>query len=407
VLTSHACRSPLRGLGAAFCLLATVAAARAQQQAPTEETPPAWLVWRPSLALTGAGYDSNVLNEEAVPRGDFFAAAAAGLAPIWHPGIFTLSADTTLSYTYFRRFVQERGVDATVAGHVEAPVAMARLHADGAYMNVRQRLNFEVDQRARRSQADVRAGIDVPAGGHTTASVEVHRTELTFADQNSSSFELRQTLNRTERGGSAALEFAATPLTTIAMTGDLTSHRFELAPDRDGQRASVGAGVIFAPDALIAGRASVSWQRVTVENAAIQAFRGTAASVDLSTRIGSATRIGAGGGRDVVFSSDAVSPYYVQNGARVSLTQGLGDRWDIGVRAERATLDYARDKSTSLLLRDSERVSSVRGSLGYHFAGGLRVSVDVEEMHRTADPDAHRSYGTRRIITSLSKPLGF
>jgi hypothetical protein len=405
VLTSRACRSTLRGLGAAFCLLVTVASARAQT--PTEDTPPAPLVWRPSLALTGAGYDSNVFNVDAEPRGDFFAVGAAGLAPIWQPGIFKLSADTTVSYTYFQRFVQERGVDATLAGHVELPVAMARLRADAGYMNVRQRLNFEVDQRARRSQAEIRAGIDVPAGGHTTARVEIHGTELTFADQNGISLELQQTLNRTERGGTAALEFAATPLTTIAMTGDLTRHRFELAPDRDGQRASAGAGVILAPDALIAGRASASWQRVTVENAAIEPFQGAVAFVDLSTRIGSATRIGAGGGRDVVFSSDAVSPYYVQNGAHVSLTQGLGDRWDISVLAERATLDYARDTATSLPLRSPERVSSVRGSLGYHFAGGLRVGIDVEVMRRAAEPDVHRSYNTRRIITSLSKPLGF
>ena len=218
---------------------------------------------------------------------------------------------------------------------------------------------------------------------------------------------MRRTLNRTERGAAATVQYAVTPLTTIAALGDVTEHRFEFAPERDGERVQVGGAVAFTPEALISGRASLSWQRVTVATAAVAPFSGPVGTVDLSTRIGAATRVGAGGGRDVVFSSDDLSPYYVQNSLRASITQGLGSRWDVGVRRERASLDYVPAANPVPAPRDQERVSSIRGGLGYHFAGGLRIGIDVEAVQRTSTSDAHRSYTTNRIVTSLSKPLGF
>ena len=114
-------------------------------------------------------------NEPDTPQSDFFAAVAAGLAPVWRVGNGKLSANTRLTYNYFRRFSRERGTDATLAGRVELPVAAIRVYVDAAYLNVRHRLNLEVDQRARREEANFRAGIEVPAGSRTTAGVDVHR----------------------------------------------------------------------------------------------------------------------------------------------------------------------------------------------------------------------------------------
>jgi hypothetical protein len=352
--------------------------------------------------LTGAGYDSNVFNEPQ-GRGDVFATVAGGLRPLWRAGDMKLSADPSIAYNYFQQFSSERGFDAKAGGRFEFPFASALIHAAGSYINVRQRANLEVDERARYSQWEFRPGIDVPVGDRTTAGLEFHQLEVIFADEHE---ELRDSLNRTERGGTAKLEYSVTPLTALAVTADLTTNRFPFSPDRDGRRTRVGGGVVLAPDALVAGRASVSWEQVTVGNAAIESFSGLVVDVGLSTRLGADTRIGFGGGRDVSFSADAVSPYYVQNSVRGSVVQGLGNRWDVGVGADRATLDYASAPIAGVT-PEHERVSVLRGSLGYHFAGGLRIGIDVESVRRNSDSDANRSYHTRRILTSLSRPLGF
>jgi hypothetical protein len=386
-------------------LSATTAAAQPATAAP-EQTPPEVFVWRPSLALTDAGFDSNVLNEPRAAHGDFFATVAGGLAPVWRVGDGKLSADTSLSYNYFREYTRERGADAKLGARIEFPIASALVHVDGSYANVRQRLNFEIDERARRSQSDVRAGIDLALGDRTTAGMDVHQLDVSFADRSLNSLTLRDALNRTERGVAARLDYAVTPLTSLTLTGDLTDNQFRFSPTRDGQRTRVGGGVLFGPDALVTGKAAVSWQRVTIQNPGIESFRGGAADVGLSTKVGADTRLGFSVARDVQFSADDRSPYYVQNGVRASLGQGLGNRWDVGVRGERAALNYAQAREP-IVPPDHERVAVVGATLGYHFAGGLRIGIDVEDMRRTSDSNANRSYTTRRIFTSFSRPIGF
>jgi hypothetical protein len=363
-------------------------------------------VWHPSVGITSLGYDSNVFNLPTRGAGDWVATFAAGLAPIWNVGDVKLSADTDLVYNYFQQFTQERGLDGSARGRIDLPIARVRLHVGGSYANLRQRVNFEIDQRARRTEHDLTAGFDVAAGGRTTIGLNVRRGLVRFADDEPGTQTLRDTLNRDERTASASVQYAITPLTSFVVTGDLGTHHFDRSPQRDGHGAGYSAGLMLAQDAVIAGQVSIGWRRVTVSTPLVPAFQGLAWLMDLSTVMGNSTRVGVRGRRDVAFSSDVQAPYYVQSSIGGSLRQALGDGWEIGVRIDRVWLDYAHSLIETAPAY-AETIDVPGALLGYRFPGGVRIGVEVESQQRRVNtPGSGRAYRTLRTYTVISKSIG-
>jgi hypothetical protein len=402
----------------ALMLFAARAAAAQPPAPPPPETPESQqsrLVWRPSFALTNLGWDSNVFNLPDEPespgattdqRGDFVTSFAAGLAPIWRIGDARLVTDTGVAYNYFHRFAQERGFDYTARGRLEVPVSRARLYAGGSYLNLRQRLNFEIDTRARRTERDVAGGVDVAVGSRSRLELRARRSEVIFDDDSPDAAFMRDTLNRDERTAAVSFEYALTPLTSVVVTGERGIHEFPLSPLRNGDSDGVFAGLSFSPDAVISGQGSLGWRRITVANPFIPAFSGLTGDVDLATVIGASTRLAFRMERTIPFSVDELSPYYVQTLGGVSLTQALGDSWDVGGRFARVRLDYVK----SLLEPGDqyrEYVDFYGGGVGYRFPGGFRIGLQGELMRRRASSDPSRAYDTLRFYTVISKALQF
>jgi hypothetical protein len=385
---------------------------------PPEETPESQqsrLVWRPSFALTNLGWDSNVFNlpdESESPgatteqRGDFVTSFAAGLAPIWRVGEARLVTDSSLTYNYFQNFAQERGFDATARGRLEVPVSRARLVAAGSYANLRQRLNFEIDTRARRTERDYAGGVDIALGSRSRLELRGRRGEVIFDEDSPDAAFLRDTLNRDERTAAVSFEYALTPFTNVIVTGERGIHEFPLSPLRNGDSDGVFAGLSLSPDAVISGQGSLGWRRITVSNPVIPAFSGLTGDVDLATVIGASTRLAFRAERTVTFSVDELSPYYVQTVAGVSLTQALGESWEVGARFDRVRLDYVQ----SVFVQADpyrEHVDFIGGSVGYRFPGGFRIGLQGELMRRRASTDPSRAYDTVRLYTVISKALQF
>jgi hypothetical protein len=411
--------APIIAIVLLIALAAPVAPAAAQPPAPppdeTPESQQSRLVWRPSFELTNLGWDSNVFNLPEAPespgatterRGDFVTSFAAGLAPIWRVGDARLVTESGLAYNYFHHFAQERGVDATARGRLEVPISRARLHASGSYLNLRQRLNFEIDTRARRTERDYAGGIDIALGARSRLEVRGRRGEVIFDDESPDAAFLRDTLNRDERTAAVAFEYAVTPFTNLVVTGERGIHRFPLSPARNGDSEGLFGGLSLSPDAVISGQGSIGWRRVTVANPLIPAFTGITGDLDLATVIGVSTRLAVRAERNVTFSVDELSPYYVQTLGGVSLTQALGESWEVGARFDRVRLDYVQ----SVLVPGAEyreHVDFYGGSVGYRFPGGFRIGLQGELMRRRASTDPSRAYDTVRLYTVISKALRF
>lgn len=419
ILTTRTTRTLAAIAGLLLVQARSAPVARAQSLPDVTKAPPPEemaepqprLRWHPAVALTNLGYDTNVFNlpdDATQPAGDWVVSGNASLAPVWRVGGggTRLAGLGSVTGNYFQQYDRERGFDGEIGGRIDLPVSRLRLHGFGDYQNLKQRVNFEIDQRARRAESRVGAGVDVLLGARTIVGVEGQRNTVAFADDSAVSLPLRLTLNREERLGTASFRYALTPLTSLVVTGETGRHHFDLSPLRDGDRSGVQAGLTFSRDALITGQWSVGWRRVTVESPRIPPFGGIVASADLAAMVGVGTRVSVRGRRDVVFSADERSPYYVQSGAGASLTQAIGERWELGVRFDRILLDYVRslDEPGSVY---REYVDLPGVSLGVKLPGGWRVSVQAELLRRRASNDPSRAYDTTRIYTMFTPNLRF
>jgi hypothetical protein len=409
----------LRMLLALGGLLLVSATAAAQTQTlmdpemlmdPEAESASRRFVWRPSFELVNLGWDSNLFNlpeepdrppQDRIPRGDFVTSFAAGLAPIWSPGGARIAAAAGLGYNYYHRFEKERGFDGGARGRIEVPLPRARLHAGASYFDLRQRLNYEVDARARRTERDVTGGVDLALGARTRLDVRARRYEVLFDDQAPEVQYVRDSLNREERTVGASLEYALTPFTNLVVTGERGVHRFPLSPLRNGDSDAVLAGLSLSSDAVISGRGMIGWRRLTVVNPLIPAYGGLTANVDASAVLGVSTRLAVRARRDVSFSVGEAAPYYTQTLGGASLVQALGERWDTGVRFDRVLLDYVQ---SLIALGDPYReyIDVFGGTVGFRFPGGFRISLEGELMRRRASVAPIRSYETLRFYTVIS-----
>jgi hypothetical protein len=367
-------------------------------------------VWRPSVELLNLGWDSNLFNlpkedrppQDEIPRGDFVTSVAAGLAPIWSPGGGArIAAAGGVAYNYYHRFERERGFDMGARGRIEVPWSRARLHGGASYFDLRQRLNYEVDVRARRTERDVDGGIDLALGSRTRLDLRARRYEVLFDEEAPEVQYVRDALNREERTLGGSFEYAITPFTNLVVTGERGIHRFPLSPLRNGDSDAVLAGLSLSSDAVVSGRFMFGVRHLTVVNPSIPAYNGLVANIDASTVLGVSTRLAVRGRRDVAFSVGEAAPYYTQSVAGASLMQALGEKWDTGVRFDRVLLDYVQ----SLIApgdKYREYVDVFGGTVGFKFPGGFRISLEGELMRRSASTAPSRSYETLRFYTVIS-----
>ncbi len=374
----------------------------------SDELPPTeQLVWRPSFAITSLGYDTNVLNESEDPKRDFVATFGGKLRPIYQVGRVKLSGETGVQYNYFATLVDERGADVTLIGRADIKLGVVKPHVSYSYVNLKERFNAEVDTRARRSEVLPDAGVDFSVTDRMTLGVGVSQQTTEFNNGTPAGADLGRTLDRVQRVYTTSLRYGITPLTSLIASGDLGTHEFKTAPDRNGDRDGFQAGLEFSEDALITGHGTVGWRRVTLANPEIPDFSGFAGSINLSTHLGENRRLGVQAHRDVTFSYSEFRPYYVEHGLGASISQALGESVEVGAHVGRLWFDYVQPLTEPADQTYKERMDVVGGSIGYRLPSGYRISVNVESQRRRTNGDASRVYDNIRIFTAITPVLSF
>ena len=113
------------------------------------------------------------------------------------------------------------------------------------------------------------------------------------------------------------------------------------------------------------------------------------------------TRLGAQVTRDVQYSYEQRTPYYIQTGWTATLTQRVTGRWDAQVTGGRDRLRYeaisSRDARTDF-------VGRFGGGIGYSINDLMRIGFSVDSFQRTSDLPG-REY--RVIRSGLSVTYGY
>jgi hypothetical protein len=259
-----------------------------------------------------------------------------------------------------------------------------------------QRPNLEIDARVRRRSDEVGAGFSMDLGSKFTLGGEAHRTTSDYDDAIVDGANVAALSNRTEsvRG---SLDIALTPLTTLTTSAGLSQQRNDEAAFRDIDTIDVRTGFRFAPVALISGGAQVGLTRQVSKSGELPEFTGVTAAVDVAYVWRESTRIGVGVTRGSEPSVDPDQPYYVSTGGSLSVSQAIGLRWDLGVRASRTSLDYrSRLTSTSGQGPRTDRVDTYGADLGLHTTADFRVGLETTYTRRISPVDG-RSYDGYRV----------
>lgn len=362
----------------------------------------------PAILLKELGVDTNVFNHAEDRKSDFtftLAPKADAWIPIARRALLKTTVGTDL--VWYAKYGSERSVNPEFSARGEVYLHRITLFADNAYLNTRQRPNFEIDLRSRHLENDASAGADVrltPKFSVEGAAVRgITRYEAdAFFDGTS----LRQTLNRDTTGFRVVARHRMTPLTTVALRYEQMQDRFPFSASRDSDSFRVMPGVEFKARALINGSAYVGYRKFTPQvPAALPEFSGLVANLGLSYTLLGSTTIGVSARRDLTYSYEALEPFFVDNSTGVSVRRALGRRFDVLVSGDRHRYNY-RDLLTQpasgLVVERIDTTWNYSGSIGYRVRRDGRVGFGVSYFDRQSTTRNFRAYNGLRAGSVLS-----
>lgn len=360
----------------------------------------------PRLALRNIGIDSNVLNASGSPQRDFTATFAPG-ADLWLSiGRARLSSRTDVGWIYFKELADQRSFEINQQGRLDLVLTRLVPHVGGGYLRTRQRPNLEIDARALRTTTSGDGGVLFRAGPKLSVDTSLAYRNFEYAEEQAiENVRLATALNHTEQEVTGTVRYVLTPLTTFVLLITDEHDRFQFSPLRDSNSSRIAPGLEFKPFALISGKASAGYRHFDALSASVPDYSGLVAAVDVTYTMRDATRFAVVFNRDVEYSFELTSPYYVSHGGGVTLTQAIGTSWDAIGRVSRTTLSYqalAEVTGAGLEIASrSDRVFTYGGGLGCRTAANLHFGIDADWTERSSVL-AGRSYTGFRLGGSVT-----
>src|SRR5688500_10665160 len=173
----------------------------------------------PSILLKELGVDSNVFNAAGEQVSDFTISVGPKL-DVWVPmarrALVQATAATDL--VWYAKYDTERSIDPQMGLRTQIFLTRITLFGEGQIVNTRQRMNYEIDVRARQLRTDVAAGVDLRLTPKFSVEGSVRRGDTEFdADATFDGTSLQRTLNQKTTGFRTVARHKLTPLTTVAV----------------------------------------------------------------------------------------------------------------------------------------------------------------------------------------------
>ena len=357
-----------------------------------------------------AGTDSNVFAEETNPKSDFVTIVSPHVQMWLRARRLILDVESHTDAVNFSQYDAQGGINTRNEVRLELPLNRVRLSVANSFASLQQRVSPDIDARARRHTNTFTAGADIHATAKSYVRVAALRSHTEF-DDNALNLGVRlaETLNRQMFGGTAAWRYQVTGATTITVSADAIREEFEFSTDRDSTSLRIAPGVEFDPRAIISGRAYVGYRRFDITSGLAQPFSGPVAAAELSSTIRETTRLSVQINRDVAYSYDVATPYYVLDGGGAAIGQRLGERWEVRAQASRQRLGY-RGAALLVLDPDAEPVAPVAdrkdyfysygAGVNYLFNANVRFGVNVDRSVRESGL-VQRGYEGTRIVAQF------
>ena len=299
------------------------------------------LYLRPSFSLERLGIETNVFGRPE-PQRDYVVSVAPRVEA-WLP--FQRRAVVSTTFTagadWYAEHAGERSFNPEVRSQIDLPWRRVTLSAGGGWLRTRRRPDFEIDVRSNRFAHDAHAGAAVQVLSRLSLDVEGRQRVIGFdADAFLEGTYLSETLNRRERSAVASLRWRRTALTTFVLASEVRGVRFLRSPERDNDNVIVTAGAELHPRALVSGSGRVGVRRFRALGAAVEDISRLVGEAELSFRIGGGAAATFSAERDISYSFERASPFFVVGSYGLAVTRSLGDRFDLSSRIIRSLYDY-------------------------------------------------------------------
>jgi hypothetical protein len=390
--------------------LALAGSASLAAQEPTTEAPNlplhlGPLTLAPQVRLSTL-YDSNVYNLNTDPKEDWVTSAVPQTRVFAKLGRMMVDGRAEGSAEYYRLYTDQNAINMVGSVTLAVPLGRFTPHATYSALSSRERFGFEIDDRPRRHEQGIAGGLDLRVASKTVLAFKAQRERERFGEDTVFRGEnLPQALNREMRLIGVTLRHALSVLTTLSISVDQTEDRFEFLRDRDARGTSVSGGLAFKPTALVTGAFTVGYLRFAPVERSTSEFNGIVMSGDLGYVLRGVTRFGVQTQRNVTYSYDPSTPYYVLTGFDASVSHRAGERWAISGRAGRHRLNYvsAAIVATSIGTQPdaSTDTSELVGmGLGYQLSRDTQIGVEVDRLRRFSEQPI-RQFESTRVRTTL------
>jgi hypothetical protein len=373
---------------------------------------------------THIGTDTNVFNEPEDPKQDLVGTFQPRVDAWLRLGRAQLTGTSSVDFVYFNEYTSERSINTANSIKLRLPVNRLRPYMAFSYLNSRERLNAEVDTRARHLERVSIGGVDVRLAERTLLGLAVQRSDFAFDDDSEApQYDLRESLNRDSTSLVFSLRRPLTPLTTFVLLTQAQRDRFQFSPARDSDSAQVTPGLEFSNFALLNGTAYVGMRRFVPKNPHTPSYTGVVASVNLGYTLLGSTRFQVQVSRDVEYSVEIVQPYYVLTGIVGTVTRRVSERWELVGTAGRQRLAYRTiqgvaipsadptspdpsesspiDEAMRLLVDRTDTVTTCGAGIGYRLGPDTRVGLNADyyRRHSVFDGRTYRSLRVNSVVT--------
>lgn len=357
----------------------------------------------PTLMLRDFGRDENVFNERDNPRGDFTFTIVPRAEILFKPRALRISYITSSEYVYYRTYESERSTNLSSAVRVDLSLGWFQPYALATGTNTRQRFNQEVDVRARHRELVYGGGFGLKLGTRLTLGASARTTRLRFDEATFRGEDLAASFDSDIDAfeGSAGLQL--TPFTLFSVAVSHEEQRFRVAGERDSDSLRITPTFAFSPEAVLNGSIAIGYRRFTPRSAALAAYSGLVATATVGTTLWNRHRVEGVFARDIRYSYERDTPYYLATGGNVTVTSQIAGPFDLRLTGSRQSLAYRGvQRSPALERPGNDTVTSYGGGIGYRIRDQLRLGLNTEWSGRDSQLSLDREFRNRRIFASVT-----
>lgn len=358
------------------------------------------LTWTPTLTLRDAGVDTNVYDEAIDPKRDTAFVVAPQVDGKISLAAFDLRFGGGSDFVYFQRYTQERSVNVRANGRLELKGTRVRPFVGVGFVDARERVNSEIDVRARHEENDIAAGIGIQVTPRAMLEAGGQFSRARFRQgEVFRGVDLAHRLNRDNTGATVRLKYELTPLTHVVADWQASRDRFVESPAFDADTQGGHVGVEFEPDAIIRGRATLGYTNIKPVGALSVGYEGFTTSVDLGYVLMGRTRFDVRVARDTSYSFES-QPYFLRTMYGAEVLQNLFGPVDVIGRGSWEKLDYP-GVAERLLPADALEVLRYGGAVAIRAGRRSSLTLNYEYSERTAGLVADRRYERHRLYTTV------